>query len=116
MLTIYGLKNCSTCKKLLSWLDDQAVGYEFIDYRAQPIASEHLVAWAQVLGGWHKLVNRASTTWRNLDDRQKQPNADSEWLALIADYPALVRRPVIVKEDGRVMVGFKEAAVREFLA
>jgi arsenate reductase-like glutaredoxin family protein len=33
--------------------------------------------------------------------------AAQDWLALIAEFPALVKRPVVVGEDG-VQVGFNE--------
>src|SRR3546814_13964475 len=64
---LYGLKNCSTCVKAMRWLEQQGVDFSFTDYRDNPVAPQALSAWAQELGGWEKLVNRASMTWRNLD-------------------------------------------------
>ena len=105
-LELFGLKNCSTCKKATKWLDEHEVAYTFTDYRDHPIAPEHLVQWAQQLGGWPKLVNRASPTWRNLPEERKTPEQDADWLALIAEFPTLVRRPVAVTAEA-VSVGFK---------
>jgi len=31
--TVYGLKNCDTCKKATRWLDRFGVPYTFVDYR-----------------------------------------------------------------------------------
>lgn len=107
-LQLYGLTKCSTCQKACAWLDEQGVAYTFTDYREHPVAPTTLKAWAQALGGWEKLVNRASMTWRNLPDERKAPENDRAWLALIAEYPALVRRPVAVSADGEVGVGFSE--------
>ena len=112
-LTLFGLKQCSTCVKACRWLDDHGVAHAFVDYRAQPIAPTLLVEWAGRLGGWEKLVNRASMTWRNLDESRKSPASDDEWLALIAEYPALVRRPLAVSADGEVGVGFNEKRYAE---
>jgi len=67
-----------------------------------------LRGWAKALGGWEKLVNRASLTWRNLDESLKSPSSDAQWLDLIARFPALVRRPVAVFDDGVVTAGFSE--------
>lgn len=106
MLTIYGLKNCSTCKKATKWLDEQGISYTFTDYRDQPIAPEYLPKWANEVGGWAKFVNRASPTWRNLTEEQKSPENDEGWVQLIAEFPTLVRRPVAV-DDQAVSVGFK---------
>lgn len=112
MLKIYGLKNCSTCKKATLWLDQQGVAYTFIDYREQPVAPALLLQWAEQLGGWAKLVNRASPTWRNLPEERKEPANDAAWQQLIAEFPTLVRRPVAVDEK-QVSVGFKPDAFVE---
>jgi len=107
-VTIYGLAKCSTCVKARQWLDAHSVAHTFIDYRDQPIPAATLTDWAHQLGGWEKLVNRASMTWRNLPETRRAPADDSAWTALIADYPALVRRPVAVSPDGTVGVGFND--------
>jgi len=108
--TVYGLTRCDTCVKARKWLAAHDVAHTFIDYRDQPVAPATLSAWADKVGGWEKLVNRASTTWRGLSDAQKATADEAGWLALIAEHPALVRRPVLVTPDGAVSVGFKEAA------
>jgi Spx/MgsR family transcriptional regulator len=107
-MKVYGLKKCSTCLKALTWLDAHSVPYVFIDYREEPIQSADLLAWSEQLGGWDKLVNRASMTWRNLSDHERSAQSEPQWLALIAAYPALVRRPLVLLSDGQVMVGFQE--------
>lgn len=101
---LYGLEKCGTCDKARAWLDDHKIKHSFTDYREHPIAPALLKAWAKELG-WEKLVNRASYTWRDLTDAQKAASSDADWLSLIKDYPALVKRPVLVK-DGSVSAGF----------
>lgn len=115
MLELYGLKNCGTCQKAMAWLGTQSIAFDFIDYRDHPIAPERLRQWASQLGGWEKLVNRASMTWRNLTDDQKGVSSDGQWLVLIAQYPALVRRPLFVLPDGRVSTGFNEKRIAQQL-
>jgi arsenate reductase-like glutaredoxin family protein len=58
------------------------------------------------------VVNRASYTWRDLTDAQKAASTDADWLALIKEYPALVKRPVVVKSDS-VSAGFSEKKFKE---
>jgi len=110
---VYGLTRCDTCVKARKWLDANGVAYGFVDYRDEPVAPNTLQAWARQLGGWEKLVNRASTTWRNLEPALREPADDAAWKALIAAHPALVKRPVLVMPDGSVSVGFKEAGWAE---
>jgi Spx/MgsR family transcriptional regulator len=116
MITLYGLKKCSTCVKACTWFETQKIAFQFIDYRDDPIEPDYLIAWSKQLGGWEKLVNRASMTWRNLSDTEKQQtqaldqgqNTNAIWLNLIARFPALIRRPLTVWEEGAVSVGFNE--------
>ncbi len=114
-LTLYGLTQCSTCAKARAWLDQQALAHQFIDYRAHPIGAAELTQWAQALGGFEKLVNRASMTWRQLSDALKDPQSEAQWLELIAQYPALIRRPLALYPDGSVTVGFNEKRYTEKL-
>lgn len=111
-LRLYGLKNCSTCQKATAWLAQHGVAFEFIDYRDYPVAPDTLHGWATELGGWPKLVNRASMTWRNLPPERKTPQSDEAWLTLIAEFPTLVRRPVAA-DDNAVQVGFSEKKYAE---
>jgi Spx/MgsR family transcriptional regulator len=114
-LIMYGLTQCSTCLKARAWLDQHAVAHQFIDYRAHPLGADDLKKWAQALGGFEKLVNRASMTWRQLADALKDPQTDAQWLDLIAQYPALIRRPLTIYVDGSVTVGFNEKRYTEKL-
>lgn len=110
MTTLYGLPTCDTCRKARNWLDRFAVAHDFVDYRAHPVPAATLKAWAAALGGWDKLVNKSSTTWRNLLPQRKNPGpgSDPEWTLLLKEYPALIRRPVVVQDDGTVRVGFSD--------
>ncbi|MDR3385696.1 MAG: Spx/MgsR family RNA polymerase-binding regulatory protein [Rudaea sp.] len=108
MIKIYGLDKCSTCQKARKWLERHEVAHDFIDYREQPVAPAMLKGWAKAVGGWEKLVNRAGMTWRNLASARKTPGSDPEWLLLIREYPALVRRPVVILPDGTVSLGFTD--------
>ena len=107
---VYGLGTCDTCRKARNWLKRFDIAHEFVDYRANPVAPATLKEWAAQLGGWDKLVNRASTTWRQLPEPRKSPGSDPEWTLLLKEYPALVKRPVLVTPDGTVSLGFSDNA------
>jgi len=115
MMRLYGLKKCSTCQKAINWLKEQGVHHEFVDYRDEPIEPKDLKQYAEHLGGWEKLVNRASMTWRKLADHEREVHDDEQWQALIAQYPSLVRRPLAVHPDGSVTTGFNEKRFKEKL-
>lgn len=105
---VHGLKKCDTCGKARKWLDRHAIEYRFIDYRDEPATPATLKQWADAVGGFESLVNRSSTTWRNLAQGRKSPGSAAEWSLLIREYPALVRRPVLVLTEGSVHLGFSD--------
>jgi Spx/MgsR family transcriptional regulator len=109
---VYGLDSCDTCRKARNWLTRFGVEHEFVDYRSHRQSPETLKSWAGQLGGWDKLVNRASTTWRTLPEARKSPQSDPEWTLLLKEYPALIKRPVAVTDDGAVTVGFTDNAFK----
>ncbi len=107
-IRLYGLEKCSTCQKARKWLDRHKIVHEFVDYREHRVDPATLESWTESVGGWEKLVNRTGMTWRNLPPARKTPGSDPEWLLLIREYPALVRRPVVVMDDGSVSLGFTD--------
>ncbi|MDR6840214.1 Spx/MgsR family RNA polymerase-binding regulatory protein [Pseudoxanthomonas sacheonensis] len=113
MTTLYGLKNCDTCKKAAKWLDRFGVTYAFVDYRDNRQPAETLVEWAKQAGGWDTLINKSSTTWRQLPENRKTPGSDAEWKLLLKEYPQLIRRPVVVTDDGVVTQGFSDNGFKQ---
>jgi Spx/MgsR family transcriptional regulator len=111
-ITVYGLPNCDTCKKARNWLARFEVPHTFVDYRAEPVPPATLKAWSEELGGWERLINKASTTWRTLLPQRKDPRTDPEWTLLLKEYPALIKRPVVVDGD-EVTVGFSDNAFKK---
>jgi len=111
--TLYGLATCDTCRKARRWLERFGIEHRFVDYRQEPVPAATLKAWAAELGGWEQLVNKSSTTWRNLLPQRKDPGTDPEWTPLLKEYPALIRRPVVVTGDDCVSVGFSDNAFKK---
>ena len=62
--------------------------------------------------GWETLMNRGSTTWRNLPEVIRENVTEDTALALMAENPTLIKRPVIEIDNG-LIVGFKPAQQRE---
>ena len=82
---LYGLSNCDTCRKARKWLDRFGVEHRFVDYRDERQPPDTLLAWRDALGGWDAMVNKSSTTWRNLPQarkaRQQQGFSFGKWSA-----------------------------------
>ncbi|MEC5320104.1 ArsC family reductase [Brenneria populi subsp. brevivirga] len=120
-LTMYGIKNCDTIKKARRWLEEQQIDYRFHDYRAdgldQPLL-QHLIA----LAGWRPLINTRGTTWRKLSAEQRSAidsntaDAETAAIALMLEQPALIKRPLLVTDHGKALLGFSADGYQEFIA
>ena len=106
MITVYGIKNCDTVKKALKWLAEHNIEHKLHDYRAEGLDAAFLQQ-AEAQFGWENLVNKRSTTWRNLDEEVKKTLSKSTALSVLADNPTLIKRPIILQE-GKALIGFDE--------
>ncbi|MBC7582336.1 ArsC family reductase [Tardiphaga sp. vice352] len=104
-MTIYGIKNCDTMKRARAWLDDHSVAYGFHDYKSAGIDRATLAGWAGLVG-WETLLNRAGTTFRKLDEADRQDLTEARAIALMLAQPSMIKRPVL-DLGGRLLVGFK---------
>ena len=98
-ITIYGIKSCSTMKKAFTKLDELGVNYDFHDYKKQGIDKESVQRWVDALG-IDKVLNKRGTTWRKLDEEQKQA-ADSnvdKAIDLLIDNTSMIKRPIVEGE------------------
>lgn len=106
MYTLYGIKNCDTVKKARKWLEKNDVNYQFHDFRVDGLTAEMIENWFSVVG-WESLVNKRSTTWRQLDDAQKENINEQSAASLLLNNPTLIKRPVLDNEI-TILVGFSE--------
>ncbi len=113
-MNLYGLKNCDTCRKVMKALDGAHVRYAFHDVREEPPAKAQIARWAEAVGT-DKLLNKSSTTWRNLPDAEKQNLDKKQALTLMAEHPTLMKRPIIEKGPTQVFVGWTKDVQSEVL-
>lgn len=109
---IYGISNCDTVKKAKKWLDTNGVNYQYHDFRKDGLDSDTIASWLTEIDT-EVLVNRRSTTWKQLSDEDKA-RAESDTAALLTQYPTLIKRPVLVTAK-ELLVGFKEARYQQRL-
>ncbi|MFN4326402.1 MAG: arsenate reductase [Azonexus sp.] len=113
MIKVFGIKNCDTMKKAMNWLSDNGIAYEFIDYKKAGVAGAHLPAWA-AKAGWQKLLNTRGLMWKKLSEAERADVDEAKALALMAQYPALIKRPVL-DTGSRLIVGFSPESYAEEL-
>lgn len=111
---MYGIPNCDTIKKARTWLGEQGVEFTFHNYKKDGISADLLRDWAGVVG-WEKLLNKAGTTFRKLDEGQKTGIDEAKAIALMVENPSMIKRPVLITE-GQVTVGFKPGLYADVFA
>lgn len=85
---------CSTCKKAQKWLDEQGIAYTQRDIKEDNPTLQELETWHQA---------SALSLSKKLPDMTQ-----AEQYALLASDGMLVKRPILVLDDGRVLVGFQQ--------
>jgi arsenate reductase (glutaredoxin) len=116
-LHVYGIPNCGTCKKALQWLDRHHVRYEFVNTKEHPPSLQDLTSWVAALGA-KPMRNTSGQSYRALG-ALKDEWSDSDWITAFAQDPMLIKRPLFVKDETAVLVGFRvdEATLNQlFLA
>lgn len=110
MITVYGIPNCDTVKKARTWLAGQGLEVAFHDFKKQGVPAAELPAWLKAFGR-DKLVNRAGTTWRKLDEVTRAAVVDdAAATALMLAEPSVIKRPVVRWADGSLTLGFSADA------
>ena len=113
-ITLYGIKACDTMKKARTWLDEHGVSYAFHDYKVSAIDAANLQKWCDE-HGWDKVLNRAGTTFRKLDEEDKQDLDQAKAIALMLAQPSMIKRPVLDLGE-RTLLGFKPELYAQALA
>ena len=113
MIKIFGIKNCDTMKKAFVWLEANGVAYEFIDYKKAGVAETNLPDWI-ARAGWEKLLNTRGLMWRKLSDDERVAVDEQKALKLMAQYPSLIKRPVL-DTGNQLLVGFSPESYTEAL-
>ena len=99
-ITLYGLKNCDTCRKALKAFQAEDIPVTFVDLREDTSWQDSkLDDWLEQVGE-KALLNTRSTTWRGLDEAERAKPV----LDLLKAHSALLKRPLITY-DSDVTVG-----------
>ena len=101
MIEIYGLRNCDSCRKALGLVEAAGAAHRFHDLRADGLPAGRLARWLADVG-WGALLNRRSTTWRELPEAEKAGLDAAAAARLLERHPTLIKRPVI--EAGDVLI------------
>ena len=99
-------------KKTFTLFDSLGKEYDFIDYKKQQPDKELLESFIDSLG-LDTVVNRKGTTFRKLDEDTKEILESKETaIPVLQQKSSMIKRPVLVFEDGSMQAGFDEEMIR----
>lgn len=106
MITIFGISNCDTVRKTKKWFSTNGVSFEFHDFRKDGLSESLIAQWLDQVE-LSVLVNRRSTTWKQLTDTEKSDIDSGNAIAILTQYPTLVKRPVVSTGES-IIIGYNE--------
>jgi Spx/MgsR family transcriptional regulator len=109
---LYGIPNCDTVRKARKWLTDNGIDHQFIDVRENRPPKSQIAHWVMSLGAT-KMVNKRSTTWKNLSDADRNEAETGDTTAVLLANPTLIKRPVLEYRDV-LDVGFSVDAYNHY--
>ena len=107
-MILYGIKNCNTVKKAISWLNTHQIPFDFHDYKKSGLSKNKLQEWKNQVN-LETLINKKGTTWRKMEEHKKEQIND-ETLAqeIIIQNTSLIKRPILEKDGKILTIGFDE--------
>jgi arsenate reductase-like glutaredoxin family protein len=113
MKTIFHLKTCDTCRKILKSLPN-IQNFELQDIKSQPITPEQLVELHRLAGSYEALFSRKATLYKERGLKDK-PLSEADYRNLIMEHYTFLSRPVIV--DGEtIFIGNNPKTVQAAIA
>ncbi|MFV1982526.1 MAG: Spx/MgsR family RNA polymerase-binding regulatory protein [Thiohalomonadales bacterium] len=111
MIKLYGINNCDSVKKAQRWLNNNQQKYQFHDFRVNGLDSAKISSWLTQIDKM-ELLNKRSTTWRQLSDKDKSDLSTSNIKKLLLNNCTLIKRPVL-EVNKKIYIGFSDTRYRE---
>lgn len=106
---IYHNPRCSKSRQTLALLTERGIELPVIEYLKTPPTVDALREICRALGrSPAEIVRRKDMAALGLDP--DAPRSDEQWLALLAEHPKLIERPIVVYR-GRAAIGRPPEAV-----
>jgi arsenate reductase (glutaredoxin) len=102
-LTVYEKRTCTTCKNLAMLLDERGIDFDRVDYHVEPLSEDEIRELVRKTGRPGRELFRArEPVYAELGLAEREPD-DDEAIALMAEHPALMQRPVVVRGERAVL-------------
>lgn len=114
-ITIWHYSRCSKSRQTLSILEEEGLDPQIRLYLEDPPDVATLAEAVKKLGiSPAELVRNGESLYRELNVDESQMS-DDDWLALLAEHPRLIERPIVFSSRGAV-IGRPPERVRDLIA
>ena len=112
-IIFYSYLKCSTCRKAAKWLDNKSFEYQLIDIVEEPPLLKYInLALEEYSSDKKKIFNTRGKAFKllNLDI---ETLSREEIVKLLLSDGKLIKRPFMVYEQKKVLLGFNEIEYEE---
>jgi arsenate reductase len=102
-ITVYEKPTCTKCREMNRFLSDHGVDFTKVNYYIEPLSEEKLRELVKKMGIKPRGLLRTSESIYREVGLSKKEFSDDEILALMAEYPDLIQRPIIERGNRAVL-------------
>lgn len=116
MVKVYTSYNCSSCKKVITWFDEQGIEYEEHNFFSKSLTEDEL---REILHstekGFEDIVSERSKVFVT-NKSEIESMSIHELINFIIDHPSILKRPIIMDETTNIFkVGYNKYDMQDFL-
>ena len=107
-IIFYSYLKCSTCRKAARWLDKKNFEYKLIDIVKEPPLLKYIkLAFDQYSSDKKRIFNTRGKAFKSMNLDIESLSKDEIFQIFISD-GKLIKRPFLVCEEKKVILGFNE--------
>jgi arsenate reductase len=102
-LTVYEKPTCTTCRNLAMLLEERGIDFERVNYHIDPLPEEKIRDLLRKAGvGPQEVLRKKEPIYKELGLGSRDVG-DDELIALMAEHPQLLQRPIVERGDRAVL-------------
>lgn len=103
-LTVYEKRTCTKCRQLIVLLRERGVDFDAVDFHVEPLGEDELRALVRKAGvPARDLLRTREPVYQELGLADRELGDDEVVVALMAEHPQLLERPVVVRGERAVL-------------
>jgi len=102
-ITVYEKPTCTTCRKLVTLLQEEGIDFERVDYFVEPLGRERLVTLLRKAGLSPRDVLRTREPAYKELGLEDPDRTDEALLDALVAHPGLLQRPIVERGERAVL-------------